>query len=79
FACNTRNERAVASQCSIAFLRPARLGDVLLAAAEERTLAGRSGVYDIRVTSGSAVVAEFRGHSRTLGSQFFPGQATPAP
>jgi acyl-CoA thioesterase len=71
FACNTRNERAVASHCSIAFLRPANLGDRLVAVAEERTVAGRSGIYDIRVSVGGTVVAEFRGHCRQIGSRFF--------
>ena len=30
FACNSRNERAVAAQCDIAFIRPGKLGDVLV-------------------------------------------------
>ena len=30
FACNSRNERAVAAQCDITFIRPGKLGDVLL-------------------------------------------------
>ena len=28
---------------------------------------GRSGIYDVRVTAGDGVVAEFRGQSRTTG------------
>jgi acyl-CoA thioesterase len=71
FACNTRNERAVASQCSVTYLRPGKRGDRLVAVAEERALAGRSGIYDIRVSAGDTVIAEFRGHSRTIGSRFF--------
>jgi acyl-CoA thioesterase len=71
FACNTRNERAVASNCQIAFLRPASLGTRLVAEARERTRAGRSGIYDITVRDGERVVAEFRGHSRDTGSRFF--------
>ena len=27
FACNTHNERAVAAQCNITFIRPGKLGD----------------------------------------------------
>ena len=68
FACNSRNARAVAAHCSITFLRPAQRGDRLIATAEERATAGRSGVYDVRVTTqDGAVVAEFRGHSRLTG------------
>ncbi len=72
FACNTYNERTVAQHCSISFLRPARLGMRLSAVAQERQRAGRSGIYDITVTSqDGTVVAEFRGNSRALGRKFF--------
>jgi len=67
FACNSRNERTVAAQCDIAFIRPARLGDRLIATAREISKAGRSGIYDVRVAVDDAVVAELRGHSRTIG------------
>ena len=69
FACNTDGAVSVASQCSISFIRPARLGEHLIATAVERHRAGRSGIYDVRVTAGPAVVAEFRGHSRTTGAR----------
>ncbi len=69
FACNTDGLVSVASQCSISFIRPARLGERLVAIAEERHRAGRSGIYDVRVTVGPEVVAEFRGHSRTTGAR----------
>lgn len=71
FACNTRNQRAVASHCSISYLRPGKRGDRLVAVAEERVLAGRSGIYDISVSAGGTVIAEFRGYCRTVGSKFF--------
>jgi acyl-CoA thioesterase len=70
FACNSHNERAVAQACDIVFAAPAHLGDVLVATATERHRFGRNGIYDIRVTRDShdgAVVAEFRGRSRTVG------------
>jgi len=67
FACNSRNERTVAAQCDIAFIRPARLGDRLVATAREISKTGRSGIYDVRVAIDDAVVAELRGHSRTIG------------
>ena len=71
-ACNSLNERAVASQCSITFLRPSREGDQLVATATRRAEAGRTGVYDVQVAAADGqVIAEFRGHSRTLGSRYF--------
>ena len=67
FACNSHGRRAVAQHCAITFLRPAHLGDRLLAHAQERARAGRSGLYDISVrTEAGELVAEFRGHSRTI-------------
>lgn len=67
FACNSRNERAVAAHCNISFIRPGKLGDRLVATATEVSRSGRSGIYDIRVTVDGVVVAEMRGHSRTIG------------
>jgi acyl-CoA thioesterase len=69
FACNTDGMVSVASHCSISYLRPAREGELLVATAQERQREGRSGIYDVRVTSAGAVVAEFRGHSRTTGER----------
>lgn len=67
FACNAYDQRTVAQQCQITFIKPARLGDCLTARAAERWREGRSGIYDITVTDGTgATVAEFRGHSRTI-------------
>src|SRR5262249_48233744 len=43
FACNTHNERAVAAQGSITFIRPGKLGDRLVAAAREISGNGRAG------------------------------------
>jgi acyl-CoA thioesterase len=70
FACNSHNEKSVAQHCAIAFLRPARLGMRLVADAQERTLAGRNGIYDVTVTADGEVIAEFRGASRSLGEKF---------
>lgn len=72
FACNSRNAKCVAAQCQISFLRPAQRGDRLVAVAGERHLAGRSGIYDVRVTDQNGqVIAELRGHSRAIGAVFF--------
>jgi len=74
-AANSYNERTVASHCSIAFLQPTRLGDRLVATATEVVRSVRSGIYDVRVTLGNAVVAEFRGHSRVIGGALVPQTA----
>jgi acyl-CoA thioesterase len=67
FACNSYDVRTVAQACDIVFVAPAQEGDLLVAEATERHRFGRNGIYDIRVTRGDEVVAEFRGRSRTIG------------
>lgn len=64
FACNTYNDATVASGCSIDYVAPGKLGDVLVAEAREQTRKGRTGVYDVRVSNGrDELVALFRGKS----------------
>jgi acyl-CoA thioesterase len=64
FACNSYNLTTVASGCAIDFVAPARQGDVLTAIAHERSVSGRTGVYDIEVTNQRGErVAFFRGKS----------------
>ena len=75
FACNSHNERAVAAQCNISFIKPGKLGDRLVATAREISRTGRSGIYDVRVTVDDVVIAEFRGHSRTVGGAWLPAEA----
>ena len=75
FACNSRNERTVAAQGAITFIRPGKLGDRLVAEAREVSRSGRSGIYDVRVTAGDVVIAEFRGHSRSIGGALVPSEA----
>ena len=65
-ACNSHGPVTVAAGFAIEFLEPARRGDTLVAHAVERARRGRSGVYDVTVTAGDVVVAEFRGRSRTV-------------
>jgi acyl-CoA thioesterase len=72
FACNTHNERVVAAEGNITFIRPGKLDDVLVANAREIWRSGRSGIYDVRVTANNVVIAEFRGHSRTIGGSWLP-------
>jgi acyl-CoA thioesterase len=66
FACNSRGTKTVAAGFEISLLRPARLGDRLVASATERVLRGRSGIYDVTVRCGDEVIAEFRGRSRAI-------------
>ena len=69
FACNTYGPTTVAVACDVVFLGPAHLGDDLIAEATERHRYGRSGIYDVTVRRSApnpTVIAEFRGHSRTL-------------
>jgi acyl-CoA thioesterase len=72
FACNSHNERVVAAQGNITFIRPGKLGDVLVATAREISRTGRSGIYDVQVAAGDVVIAEFRGHSRSIGGSWLP-------
>lgn len=97
FACNTYDRVTVAAAAEVVFVRPARLGDELVAEAVERTRYGRSGIYDVTVRlagpktaagpgpktaaeSGAepgagAVIAEFRGHSRSRDARMLDGSA----
>jgi acyl-CoA thioesterase len=76
FACNSHNDKSVAAQGSITFIKPGKLGDVLIATAREISRGGRSGIYDVRVTVGDEVIAEFRGHSRTIAGTWLPPNET---
>jgi len=74
FACNTYNQRTVAQHCSVTFLASAKLGDKLVARAVERQRSGRSGIYDVTVSREEGnVIAEFRGHSRTIEGELLTG------
>jgi len=68
-ACNSHGPVTVAAGADITFVAPVYEGDRLTARASERTRYGRSGIYDVTVTRGDQVVAEFRGRSRTIGGQ----------
>ncbi|RYF40926.1 MAG: hydroxyphenylacetyl-CoA thioesterase PaaI [Comamonadaceae bacterium] len=67
FACNSHNKVTVAAGCSIEFLKPGQLGDVLTCEGVEQVLQGRHGIYDMRVTNQNGdTVAMFRGKSATI-------------
>lgn len=67
FASNTYGKVTVASGCNIEYVRPAMLGDNLIAVAEEVSRGKRTGIYDIRITNQeNKVIALFRGKSYQL-------------
>jgi acyl-CoA thioesterase len=65
-ACNSYGPVTVAAGADVTFLQPSRAGDVLEARARERSVSGRSGIYDVTVLRDGDVVAEFRGRSRVI-------------
>lgn len=72
YACNSHGQRAVAQHCTVTYVSPGRLGSRLVAEAQERSRQERSGIYDVTVRDEKGtVIAEFRGHSRTLPQSFF--------
>jgi acyl-CoA thioesterase len=76
FACNSRNQKHVAQHCQISYVAPGRLGMRLVAEARERQRGERSGIYDVTVRTADTgeVIAEFRGHSRSIPGTLVPGR-----
>jgi acyl-CoA thioesterase len=73
FACNSYNKAAVAAGCSIEFLKPGQLGDVLTCEGVEQTLSGRHGIYDMKVSNQRGeVIALFRGKSAQIQGTVIP-------
>lgn len=60
----------VAQGVDIEFISSAAAGTELTARGEVRFQGRRSGLYDIQVTAGDTVVAEFRGRCRTIPNRF---------
>jgi acyl-CoA thioesterase len=70
FACNSANQLSVAAAIAVDFIAPAREGDRLSAEAKEIALAGRSGIYDVRVVNQRGeTIALLRGRSHRLKDQ----------
>jgi acyl-CoA thioesterase len=66
YACNTYNRVTVASGASIDFLRPAKLGDTIVATATETHRGGRIGFYDVLLKNQDGQdIADFRGRSHS--------------
>ena len=72
FACNSRNQATVAQSNMITYTAPAQIGDTLTATAQEISMSGRSGIYDVRVSNQDGkTIAEMRGLSRSIKGQLF--------
>lgn len=71
FACNSRNQATVAQHCVVSFTAPVQPGDRLLAVAEEVSLQGKNGIYDVSVHRDGTPVAQFRGMSRAIHGTVF--------
>jgi acyl-CoA thioesterase len=77
FACNSHNKVTVAAGCSIEFLKPAHLDDVLTCEGVEQLLQGRHGIYDMKVSNQRGeVVAMFRGKSASIQGHVIPPEET---
>ena len=77
FACNSHNINTVGAACTIDYLAPGRLGDVLTAEAVEQVQAGRSGVYDVTIRNQEGrTIALFRGKSHRVGGEVLSSSGT---
>ena len=62
FACNSQGILTLALDANISFTRPAYSGDLLTVEAREIHQGGRTGVYDVRITTAAGeLVALFKG------------------
>jgi acyl-CoA thioesterase len=77
FACNSHGRHALAQHCAVTFLAPGRVGMRIIADATERHRAERGGLYDVTVWDDATgtVIAEFRGHARTVPGSWVETQA----
>lgn len=72
FACNSRNVSTVGQHVMMSYLAPGHAGDRLTARAQEISLSGKSGIYDVRVANQNGlVIAEMRGFSRAINGRHF--------
>lgn len=74
YACNTYNQNTLAQSAQINFMKAVSADSLLTATAEEQSRTGRTGLYDITVTTEQGtIVALFRGNSHTIKGQMIPG------
>jgi acyl-CoA thioesterase len=73
YACNSWNERTVASGFDVQLLAAAQPGDLLTASARVVSQGRRTGVYDVNVVNQqSRLIAVFRGRSHRLEGPLVP-------
>ncbi|WP_426343794.1 hydroxyphenylacetyl-CoA thioesterase PaaI [Pseudoduganella sp. R-32] len=73
FACNSHNHTTVGAGCTIDYLAPGRMDDLLTAEAVERTLVGKTGIYDVTVSNQEGkMIATFRGKSHRVAGEVVP-------
>jgi acyl-CoA thioesterase len=65
-ACNSWGPVTLAAGADIVFVAPGRRGELLTAEARMRSSYGRSGIYDVTITRGEDLIAEFRGRSHEM-------------
>lgn len=74
YACNSQNASSLATRCSVDFISAARLGETLVAVAEEKARQSRMGVYDVTITADDGrIVAIFRGNSYRVRGETIAG------
>lgn len=67
-ACNSGNRKTVAQRFAIDFIRPAMVGETLLAVGEEQSRGKQTGIYQVKVTNPDGkLVAIFNGTSFEVG------------
>ena len=67
-ACNSCNRKTVAQRFAIDFIRPANVGEKLLAVGEEQSRGKLTGIYQVKVSNPSGkLVAIFNGTSFEIG------------
>lgn len=68
YACNSHGLAAVASSCSIDFIRPAYEGDTLAAVANVKHQGKRTGLYEVEIVNQQGkTLAWFYGRAHRLG------------
>jgi phenylacetic acid degradation protein PaaD len=65
-ACNREGSVTVSSGAEITYFAPGRAGELLTATAQVRSQRGRSVLCDVEVRNEHGIIAEFRGHGKTV-------------
>lgn len=70
FASNSHNQSHLALNANIDFLRPAQLGETLVAEAREGNRTRRTGMYDVSIVNNKGqAVCHFRGRTFGVGGE----------